>query len=77
MSDQNIREGVYTVRLCDEQPQSMPTELNSQHSLFQQEDVAFFSYPFSFEAFYMCEKESEGWCRPSNIVFKDFVYCIS
>uniref|UniRef100_A0A671WID4 MKS transition zone complex subunit 1 n=1 Tax=Sparus aurata TaxID=8175 RepID=A0A671WID4_SPAAU len=23
------------------------------------EDVAFFSYPFSFEAFYMCEKESE------------------
>ncbi|XP_041808487.1 Meckel syndrome type 1 protein isoform X2 [Chelmon rostratus] len=24
-----------------------------------QENVAFFSYPFSFEAFYMCEKESE------------------
>lgn len=26
----------------------------------EQEDVAFFSFPFSFEAFYMCEKESEG-----------------
>lgn len=24
-----------------------------------EEDVAFFSFPFSFEAFYMCEKESE------------------
>lgn len=26
----------------------------------EQEDVAFFSFPFNFEAFYMCEKESEG-----------------
>ncbi|KAF3840662.1 hypothetical protein F7725_006524 [Dissostichus mawsoni] len=30
-----------------------------QYSLCQQENVAFFSYPFSFEAFYMSEKESE------------------
>lgn len=26
----------------------------------KQEDVAFFSFPFNFEVFYMCEKESEG-----------------
>lgn len=32
--------------------------------LCKQEDVAFFSFPFSFEAFYMCEKESEGERQP-------------
>lgn len=34
--------------------------LNPQSFLCQQENVAFFSYPFNFEAFYMSEKESEG-----------------
>lgn len=29
LSDQNNREGVYSVRLCGEQPQSMPTEICS------------------------------------------------
>lgn len=30
------------------------------HFRNEQDDVAFFSFPFTFEAFYMCEKESEG-----------------
>lgn len=40
------------------------------HFRNEQEDVAFFSFPFSFEAFYMCEKESEG--ESDN----DEVFCV-
>lgn len=34
--------------------------LGQPQSICQQENVAFFSFPFSYEAFYMSEKESEG-----------------
>lgn len=48
---------------------------NSKHSLCQQENIAYFSFPFSFETFYMSEKESDGsykaWliCLYVNYIF--------
>lgn len=59
VSDQNIAQGTFILLL--------PTCIQVRLSMLicisvgnEQEDVAFFSFPFSFEAFYMCEKESEG-----------------
>lgn len=62
MPGQNIGEGVYTPQVTGEQLQDRAAEIcsTSEYSFCQQENVAFFSYPFSFEAFYMSEKESEG-----------------
>lgn len=70
LPDQNVARGTFGVLSATSVNVKLLMLISPLFVYFhkKQEDVAFFSFPFSFEAFYMCEKESEGesenepWC---------------
>lgn len=62
LPDQNVARGTFGVLSATSANVKLLRLISPLFVYFRkkQEDVAFFSFPFSFEAFYMCEKESEG-----------------
>lgn len=62
LPDQNVARGTFGVLSATSVNVKLLRLISPLFVCFRkkQEDVAFFSFPFSFEAFYMCEKESEG-----------------
>lgn len=66
LPDQNVAQGTFGVLSATSVSVQILMLISPLLVYFgkKQEDVAFFSLPFSFEAFYMCEKESEGESEP-------------